>query len=136
MGKWLDKFLDATQESEAPIPHTLPDIGTVWALSVPPSSNLSEKLPHQDAPPPLPRHCFVTYIDRYGRLHGGWDERATSTVKQCHGTGQACQVELSGGQLIPLRAIRAVGQTNPEGRLIAAWSVRGCGYDGEGTKDC
>lgn len=77
---------------------------------------------------PLPRHCFVTYTDRLGRLCGGWEERATSTVKRCHGTGQSCEVELSDGRRIPLRSIRAVGQTNEEGRLLAAWTVRDCGF--------
>jgi hypothetical protein len=79
---------------------------------------------------PLPSHCFVTYTDSQGRLRGGWDEQATSTVRGCHGMGQGCEVELSDGRRIPLRSIRAVGQTNENGRLMAAWTVRVHGYDG------
>jgi hypothetical protein len=78
---------------------------------------------------PLPTYCFVTYTDCHGRLCGGGDERATSTVKGCHGTGQGCEVELSDGRRIPLRSIRAVCQTNEDGRLVAAWTVREHGYD-------
>jgi hypothetical protein len=88
--------------------------------------------PLMDEPPasPLPHHCFVTYIDARGALCGGWDERGTSRVTQCHGTGGNCQVELSDGRRIPLRSIRAVGQTDAAGNLLAAWTVREHGYDG------
>lgn len=85
-----------------------------------------------DAPPsPLPPHCFATYTDSTGRLRGGWDERTACTVKQCLGVGADCKVELSNGATIPLRAIRAVGQLSAEGRLIAAWTVREHGYNGD-----
>src|SRR5262245_27729017 len=81
-------------------------------------------LPDRPPTPPLQPGWVVTYTDQRGRLCGGWDERAHSTVKQCHGTGQGCQVELSDGRRISLRAVCAVGQTNADGRLIAAWTVR------------
>jgi hypothetical protein len=137
MGKWLAKFLGDTHEKEPHIPHTLPDSATVWGLSVPLSGTLPGiRLSQVVEPPasPLPTYCFVTYTDRQGRLCGGWDERATSTVKRCHGTGQGCEVELNDGRRIPLRSIRAVGQTNQEGWLVAAWSVREQGFDGKRTK--
>ncbi len=86
--------------------------------------------PRPDLPSfPLLPHCFVTYTDSQGRLRGGWDERATSTVKQCHRVGADYKVELINGSRIPLWAVRAVGQLNVEGRIIAAWTVREHGYD-------
>lgn len=80
------------------------------SLSDPPSS-------------PLPLPCFVTFSDSHGRVRGGWDERATCAVRQCHGIGAGCQVELANGDRIPLRAVRAIGELNADGRLVSAWSV-------------
>lgn len=101
------------------------------------SAGNKEEVVQKSIPPdppasPLPLHCFVTYTDSQGRLCGGWDERNACTVKQCHGVGPDCRVELAKGGMIPLRAVRAVGSLNAEGRLIAAWSVREHGYDGNG----
>lgn len=92
-----------------------------------------DPLPIDPSTSPLPPYCFVTYIDTQGRLRGGWDERATCTVKQSHGVGANCQVELANGVRIPLRAVRAVGHLNAAGRLVGAWTVREHGYDGNGS---
>jgi hypothetical protein len=137
MGKWLAKFLDDTHEIEPHIPHTLPDFGTVWSLSVQLSDTLAEISPPQVVEPPaspLPRHCFVTYTDRQGHLCGGWDDRQRATVTQCEWTGRGWSIHLSDGQTIPFAAVRCVGQTNEQGELIAAWSVREHGYDGQGKR--
>ena len=92
--------------------------------------------PRPDLPSfPLLPHCFVTYTDSQGRLRGGWDERATSTVKQCHRVGANCEVELAHGGRIPIRAVRGVGKLSAEGCLIGAWSVREHGYDGRKQED-
>lgn len=134
MNNWLTKFLDETREDRTDIPDTLPDFGRTSVLSVPLSDILAEKLPAPSvatpATPVLSTRCFVTYLDSTGRLCGGWDERSACMVRQCHGLGSACQVELSSGVMISLRAVRAVGQLNDEGRLLAAWTVREHGYDG------
>jgi hypothetical protein len=135
MDKWLAKFLDDTLEDRPDKPDILPQTVSVSGMSGPFPKSLAEITTHQTAPPstpPLQTGWIVTYFDRHGRLCGGWEERETSTVKQCHGTGQGCQVELSSGQRIPIRAIRAVGQTNEQGRLLAAWTVREHGLDGKG----
>jgi hypothetical protein len=79
---------------------------------------------------PLPRYCFVTYTDRQGRLCGGWDDRQKATVKECVWTARGWSVHLSDGQAIPLAAVRCVGQTDEQGALKAAWSVREHGPDG------
>ena len=133
MNRWLAKFLDEGLEDRTDITDTKHDSAIMSVLSVPLSGILVEKLPSlppAPAAPPLPPYCFVTYIDSQWQLRGGWDERNACTVRQCHGDGAACQVELTNGDLIPLRAVRAVGQLNAEGRLVAAWVVQDHGYDG------
>lgn len=134
MGKWLAQFLDEIPGNQTDKTDILPDSGSVSGMSVPLSAIPAEKSSSLGAPPasPLPAYCFVAYTDSLGKLRGGWEERPASTVKQCHGVGAACQVELSNGNKIPLQAVRAVGQLNAEGRLIGAWSVRDHGYDGNG----
>lgn len=136
MGKWLTKFLDETPEDQTDIPDTLGDSGRMSALSVPLPATQARNFHPFIAPSasPLPAYCFVAYTDTQGRLRGGWDERSTCTVIQCHGVGARCQVELSNGDRIPLRAVRSVGQLNAEGSLVSAWTVREHGYDGEGSK--
>lgn len=133
MDRWLVKFLDETLEDRTDIPDTLPDSVRMSVLSVPLPGILAEKLPSPSPAPqtsPLPPYCFVTYTDSQWRLRGGWGARDTCTVRQCHGGGAACQVELFNRDLIPLQAVRAVGQLNAEGRLVAVWTVREHGYDG------
>ncbi len=91
-------------------------------------------LPPDPPASPLPPYSYVTYTDHQGRLRGGWEERATCTVRQCHGVGASCRVELSNGDMIPLQAVRAVGLLNAEGRFIRAWEVRRHGLDGMKSK--
>ena len=130
MGKYLDMIRVEEAHRQQPLNRAAtPEL----RLTISPTVPAIDQSTTETEPSPLPRHCFVTYIDGHGRLLGGWDERATSTVKRCHGTGQSCQVELSDGRRIPLRSIRAVGQTNEDGRLLAAWTVRECGLDGTNT---
>ena len=59
-------------------------------------------------------------IERMGRCRSvaGMQERRT--------------VRLTDGQQIPRWIIRAVGKTDQGGRILAAWSVRDHGYDGNG----
>jgi hypothetical protein len=133
MDKWLAKFLDDTLEKRTDKTDILPQTVSVSGMSVPfPECPGEITTAHTASPyaPPLQSGWVVTYYDGQGRLSGGWEQRETSIVKQCHGTGQNCRVELSGGQRIPLRSIRAVGQTDQEGRLLAAWTVGEHGYDG------
>lgn len=128
MGKWLSLFLTEHQESGTDIPDTLSIVSGV--------SGSESKSSVQNSPsvetllPPLVSGWIVTYLDQQGALVGGWDERASSTVTQCDWNGKAWVVRLSGGVTIPLMAVRGVGKTNAEGRLVAAWTVRAHGYDG------
>jgi hypothetical protein len=100
------------------------------ALAVTPHSLAAESAEPPSSP--LPRYCFVTYTDRQGRLYGGWNDRQKASVTHCVWSERGWSVHLSDGQAIPLAAVRCVGQTNEQGDLIAAWSVREHGYDGQG----
>jgi hypothetical protein len=83
--------------------------------------------------PPLGSGWLVVYRDRDWVLCGGCDDHAHGTVQSCEWDGTAWTVCLTDGQHLPLRAIRSVGQTDAAGNVVAAWTVRDHGYDGEGT---
>jgi hypothetical protein len=74
--------------------------------------------------PPLKAGWLVVYHDQAGKLRGGTDERENGTVKECRSHGLGWSVHLSNGQTIPLAAVRCIGQTDEQGELKAAWSVR------------
>ena len=76
---------------------------------------------------------LVVYRDQRGTLRGGVDEREHGTVKECQWQGTGWLVVLISGESLPLSIIRAVGQTNGEGRLVAAWTVREHGLNGLGN---
>lgn len=84
--------------------------------------------------PPLRSGWLVAYRDATGRLRGGADERDHGTVARCTWTGSAWTVRLTNGDELPLRRITAVAKTDATGRILAAWEVRHCGFDGEGRK--
>ena len=84
--------------------------------------------------PPLGSGWLVVYRDRTGTLRGGTDERDHGTVKECRWNGAGWLVALASGATLSLSSIRAVGQINEEGRLLAAWTVRDHGFDGINTK--
>ncbi|MDC8450818.1 MAG: hypothetical protein LV473_21035 [Nitrospira sp.] len=86
--------------------------------------------------PPIKPGWLVTYRKRDGRLCGGSEDRAHGTVKACVWNGIGWDVCLTDTQRMPLLAVRAVAKTDQAGRILAAWSVREHGYDGnngEGT---
>ena len=83
---------------------------------------------------PLQPGWLVVYRDRAGTLCGGCDERQHGTVQGCRWDGSAWTVTLTDGQMLPLRAILSVGKTDAAGRVVAAWTARTHGYDGEGTR--
>ena len=83
--------------------------------------------------PPLSPGWLVVYRDQRGTLRGGVDEREHGTVKECQWQGTGWFVVLISGESLPLSIIRAVGQTNGEGRLVAAWTVREHGLNGLGN---
>ena len=80
---------------------------------------------------PLQPGWLVAYRDRRGVLCGGCEDRAHGTVGACRWEGKAWMVTLTDGQRLPLPAIQSVGQTDPTGHLVAAWTVRAHGLDGQ-----
>lgn len=82
--------------------------------------------------PPLHPGWLVAYRDRRGALCGGCDDRQRGIVDACRWNGQWWTVHLTDGQQLPLSRIRSVGQTNRHGQIVAAWTVKDHGYDGEG----
>jgi hypothetical protein len=51
-------------------------------------------------------------------------------VQSCTWDGAAWTVILTDRQQLPLTAIRSVGRTNAADDVVAAWTVREHGYDG------
>ncbi|MDP3089635.1 MAG: hypothetical protein Q8N04_03085 [Nitrospira sp.] len=80
---------------------------------------------------PLQPGWLVAYRDETYRLRGGCDERDHGTVQECQWNGTAWTIHLTDGQLLPLSRVLSVGKTNAAGEVIAAWTTRDCGYDGE-----
>jgi len=126
MGKWLDKFSADTQESLPDIPDILPSVS---GLSGPHIEVSAEITPN----PPLQPGWLVAYRDRQGVLCGGCDDRQHGTVQACQWDGNGWTLWLTDGQRMPLSMIRSVGQTDDTGQIVAAWTVREHGYDGEGS---
>lgn len=84
---------------------------------------------------PLQPGWLVCYRDRHGVLCGGCVDRECGTVEACRWEGNGWTVSLTDGQRLPLSLIRSVGQTDSAGQLVAAWTVREHGYDGDGPAD-
>ena len=100
----------------------------------PPSQTTPEHQRRIEEPlPPILPGWLVTYRDRQGKLCGGSEDRAQGTVKECRWEGGQWTLCLSNGEQMPLWNIKAVGQTDGTGRLVAAWTVREHGYDGNGN---
>ncbi len=82
--------------------------------------------------PPLRPGWLIAYRDRQGLLHGGCDDRNHGTVHECHWTGTTWMIALTNGESLPLGRIVSVGKTDAMGKVVAAWTVKQHGYDGEG----
>ena len=85
---------------------------------------------------PLSSGWLIAYRDQAGRLRGGSDEREVGTVQVCEWTGSGWRVTLTNGEIMPLRRIVSVGQTDAAGQVIAAWSTREHGLNGRENEDC
>lgn len=139
MGRWLAKFSAENQESLPDIPDILPSVS---GLSGPGSGKSAGNAPLQitgslgsEPLPPLPPGWLVAYRNRRGTLCGGCVDREHGTVQECRWEGNGWAVHLTDGQRVPLSLIRAVWQTDDAGQLVAAWTVREHGYDGDGSAD-
>ncbi|MCA9420500.1 MAG: hypothetical protein KC592_05770 [Nitrospira sp.] len=87
--------------------------------------------PRKQLTPPLKPGWLVAYYDRTKQLRGGPSERDHSTVKTVKLGQNGWLVHLTDGTQLPERAIVSVGKVNQEGKVIAFWSTRYHGLDGE-----
>jgi hypothetical protein len=122
----IERFSSSIEESTLPSP-----LGAIPAKCAKPSTPI---LPLTDTPvSPLRTGWLIVYRDEVWRLRGGNDERAAGTVRECCWNPYAgWTVVLTNGDRVPLRAVRAVSKTDTRGRILAAWTVREHGYDGDG----
>jgi hypothetical protein len=109
----------------------------VCRAALAPGPDLPEATPvnHGQAEVPLApilSGWLVTYQDRAGKLCGGFEDKAHGTVQACRWEAGRWTVCLTDGQRLSLSTIRAVGQTDKEGRVLSVWTVREHGYDGNG----
>lgn len=88
--------------------------------------------PIQEPLAPILPGWLVTYRNRQGHLCGGAEDREHGTVRECRWDAAHWMLCLTDGQQMPLSFIRAVGQTDVNGRICTAWTVREHGYDGNG----
>lgn len=133
MGKWLEKFSAVRPETRTDKADRVAVLPSVSALSGPDGAGSTPQtlFPAAHEPtPPLAPGWLVVYRNRQGGLCGGCEDRPHGTVQASHWRGGAWTVHLTDGQRLPLGTIRAVGKTDGEGRLLAAWTVREHGYDG------
>lgn len=87
--------------------------------------------PASTAPiPPLQPGWLVTYRNRQGKLSGGSGDRAHGTVQECRWDSTGWTLYLTDGQQVSLSLIQAVGKADNMGHILAAWTVREHGIDG------
>jgi hypothetical protein len=127
MGYWMERARQLRGEAG----DDLPDVEA--SLSVQPQQeNQPSTTEVIDSPTaPLQSGWLVAYWNRHGTLCGGCDDREHGTVDRCVWDGRSWSVCLTDGQRLPITAIGSVGQTDPTGRLVAAWTVRAHGLDGQ-----
>ena len=128
MGRWTEELRELqAMISEVSDPLTSPPAPEPVAAALCPS------LVETPRPiPPIRPGWLVAYRDRQWVLCGGCDDRQHGTVQECQWGGGSWTVHLTDGQRLPLTRMCSVGKTDCEGKLVAAWTVREHGYDGEG----
>lgn len=80
---------------------------------------------------PIQPGWLVAYRGPDGKLRGGCDDRAHATVQTGERREAAWTFTLTDGTVLPARAIVSVAQVAQNGRIVAAWTVRNFGLDGE-----
>jgi hypothetical protein len=127
----MDRAKQLTDHDESPAPISAESLTISESEGATTRKTTSpDQIPVLPPAHPIQTGWFVTYTDRQGRLCGGWEERKKATVTHCVWSEPGWSVHLSDGQAIPLAAVRCIGQTDEQGELKAAWSVREHGLDG------
>ena len=80
---------------------------------------------------PIQPGWLIVWRDQAGWLRGGDEERARSTVVKSEYGPQGRVFHLSDGTAVPMRAITGVSKTDACGAVVAGWTVRAWGLNGE-----
>ena len=81
---------------------------------------------------PILSGWLVTYRDKTGKLCGGAEDRDHGTVQACRWEGGQWTLYLKDSQRLSLWQVVGVAKTEATGQVIAAWTVREHGSDGNG----
>lgn len=132
MGKWLAKFSSDSPESLPDITDTLPSVS---GLSGPDLESLPE-IAGRDTSTGVPTSLIqpgwlVTYRAPDGRLQGGDLDRHHGALATSAYGAHGWIFTLTDGQAVHVSSIRGVSRTVADGRIVAAWTVREHGLDGE-----
>ena len=133
MGKWLAKFSGDSSESLPDITDTLPSVSGL-------SGPHLESLPEIACPGDINRLTRVTHSSWLAdhlsrpdeRLQGRDLDRDHGTVVASTYGAHGWTFTLTDGKTIPMQAVRGVAKTASYGQIVAAWTVRAHGLDGEG----
>lgn len=100
------------------------------------SPSPAESRPCVNPPPasgseiPILPGWLVAYRGPDGKLRGGWEERDHGTIRKGRFSDGGWIFTLTDGTEISVRAIVSVAQVALDGRVVAAWTVREHGLDG------
>jgi hypothetical protein len=139
MLKQLEGQSEKAGLSSTRAPESLPDITdtlhSVSGLSGPDLDNLLKNArPETSAAlpvPPIRPGWLITYRASDGRLQGGDFDRAHAAVAVSIYGDHGWTFTLTDGKTVPMQAIRGVAKKACDGRIVAGWTVREHGLEGE-----
>ena len=74
---------------------------------------------------------LVAWRDELGRLQGGDEDRLKGTVKETVVGSDGFTFIMEDGTRVPERRVVSAARLNAQGKVVAAWSTRAHGIDGE-----
>lgn len=80
---------------------------------------------------PIRPGWFIAWKDSHGQLVGGPEDQRNGQVVACRQTLSGWTVEVSSSATVPERAIFSIAETDPDGRVVAAWTTRERGLTGQ-----
>ncbi len=124
--KLLAKAPGKVQVTEPPL------VSPSWKRETVEAPLSTEAIPGAKPPAsPIKPGWLVAYRGPGGKLRGGCDDREHGTVQTGERREAAWTFTLTDGTVLPARAIVSVAQVAQNGRIVAAWTVRNFGLDGE-----
>jgi hypothetical protein len=95
------------------------------------ASTVQDSGPPQVPNPPIQPGWLVTYRESDGRLQGGDLDRQHGTVASAEYGSRGWVLTLTDGSSVAFAEIQGVTKTAQDGSVLAAWTVRAHGHDGE-----